>query len=1341
MKTEKNELRAEQENDNQIFKEIFYGLTTAFALCELIFDEDSNAINYRFIKMNPAFEKHTGLNVNDAIGKTVREIYPNIEQSSIDKYSTVVINKKPTQFVDYNHNTKKHFKVNAFSPSENKFVMSFEDISNEKWLEDELKLSEHSYKQIFNSISEMFQVIELIYNENGHVVDYYYLQVNPTFEKLVNKGKSELVGKRVKDVFGIVEDHWLKLYEEVDKTGNTEIQENYGAELQKHYKIKAWKVKEGIIAISFSDITERKKTEEKLIKHDDFQNSLLKSFTDIIFIYDIQQKKNIYINKSIANVLGYTPNEIHNFTNVIENLMHPDDFKNYCANIIPRYQTAADDDLIDHEFRMKSKNGGWVWLYSRESIYKRNKKGNPLQIFGLTIDITEKKQLETKLEKTRLLLKDTSKLGKIGGWELDLVTNEPYLTDEAYKIYEVALNTKFTIEEGIKFYPFKNRSIIRDLVNNAIEKGESYKFESPFITAKGKHIYIRTQGKIHFENGKPIRLYGTIQDITESKKLLSETKKLSTAIEQSPNSIVITDLKGNIEYTNPKFTEITGYSAEEVLGKNPRVLNSRNQPKQYYSNLWETILAGKVWTGEMQNRTKSGLLFWEEASITPIKNEDGEPVNYLAIKKDITALKEVSVKLQKQNRELLQLGNELSVKNKLLIETKNKFKNLFEKSPVSIWEQDFSEVLILLNKKREEVKDLNIYINENLSFVKECVSKIKILNVNEKTLDLIGVKSVEELTKHIRKTNTEKALLTLRNELLSIASGEKDFFSETEFTKTDGSIIYVITRSTMLNEFGKNIASIVDITARKNAEEDLIKAKEEAEESERKLKGAIVASPFPIMIHADDGEILTINKAWTKKTGYKHKDIPTIYDWTEKAYLQKSENIKEYIDKLYRLNDKVDEGEFEIRTSNGATIIWDFSSAPLGIFNDGRRLVISIAKDVTEKKQSEFLLAENIEELKRAKEKAEESDMLKTEFINNMSHEIRTPMNGILGFSDLLSNTDLTTQKRNNFIRIIQSSGHQLLHIIDDILEISQLGTKQVKVQETEVCLNDVLMELFSIFERKAKESAIPLYFRKQLTDKQSTILTDKLKLNKVLGNLLENALKYTNEGFVEFGYKLIDNEIELFVNDTGIGINKENHSKIFERFAQEEKNLSNKTGGLGLGLSIAKENTELLGGRIRLKSKKNEGATFFVTIPYKPVFKINTNKNTVGVVDHKCVILIAEDEEVNFLYLDTLLKDIIPNDCEIIHAKNGYDAVETCKQNKNINLIFMDLKMPILNGYEATKQIKNMFPNLIVVAQTAYVTKKEHDEAILAGCDTVISKPITNEVVKSLVQKYFNKK
>ena len=237
------------------------------------------------------------------------------------------------------------------------------------------------------------------------------------------------------------------------------------------------------------------------------------------------------------------------------------------------------------------------------------------------------------------------------------------------------------------------------------------------------------------------------------------------------------------------------------------------------------------------------------------------------------------------------------------------------------------------------------------------------------------------------------------------------------------------------------------------------------------------------------------------------------------------------------------------------------------------------------------------EELIIAKEKAEESDLLKTEFIHNMSHEIRTPLNGILGFSDILSEPNLTDIEKKYYISIIQNSGNQLLRIISDILEISQLGTKQVKFHENEICINDLLLELFLFFDIKAKENKTPLYLSKGPKDIESIILTDETKLNKILSNLLENALKFTSTGFIEFGYQLkLDsepNEVEFYIKDTGIGINPESQKTIFERFSQEEKELSKNVGGLGLGLSIAKENTELLGGGNYFKIRKRKRLNF----------------------------------------------------------------------------------------------------------------------------------------------------
>jgi len=369
------------------------------------------------------------------------------------------------------------------------------------------------------------------------------------------------------------------------------------------------------------------------------------------------------------------------------------------------------------------------------------------------------------------------------------------------------------------------------------------------------------------------------------------------------------------------------------------------------------------------------------------------------------------------------------------------------------------------------------------------------------------------------------------------------------------------------------------------------------------------------------------------------------------------------------------------------------------------------------------------DELIKAKENAEESDKLKTEFIHNMSHEIRTPMNGILGFSNFLNNPELSNEERKNYINIVQSSGNQLLRIIDDILEISKLGTKQVKTIEKEICLNDLLLEHFTVFDIKAKENKIPLYLNKGLSDKESIILTDETKLNKILSNLLENALKFTKDGFIEFGYTLKTEsepvELEIYVKDTGIGIKQESQKTIFDRFSQEEKSLSENVGGLGLGLSIAKENAELLGGKITLKSEKGNGAIFYVTIPYKPVNhkhkndNSNTDKTRTTKKQAKYTILIVEDEEVNYLYLDILLTDIKLN-LAILHAKHGKEAVKMCKEDSAINLILMDIKMPIMTGLEATRLIKEFRPDLPIIAQTAYSTNDEKKQAFSAGCNVI---------------------
>ena len=405
--------------------------------------------------------------------------------------------------------------------------------------------------------------------------------------------------------------------------------------------------------------------------------------------------------------------------------------------------------------------------------------------------------------------------------------------------------------------------------------------------------------------------------------------------------------------------------------------------------------------------------------------------------------------------------------------------------------------------------------------------------------------------------------------------------------------------------------------------------------------------------------------------------------------------------------------------------------------------IVAIFDDVTERKNAEILLKKQNHELQEAKMRAEESSRLKTKFLNNMSHEIRTPMNGIIGFSEMLNIPNISEEERINFSKIVQSSSYQLLRTIDDILEISNLDTSQEKLDETEFCLDDLLVELYSIFKLEANKQNILLYLKKVLVDNQIQIISDKTKLNKILSNIIENALRYTNDGFIEIGYYLESNNIILYVKDTGIGISPENHQIVFERFSQEDKKLSRKHGGLGLGLAISKENAQLLGGDISLESEKGKGSTFYISVPHKPANKkekllvdgsLNKRSTTLS---KNYTILVVEDEEINYLYIEQLFKLEAEFNYTLIHAKNGKEAFDLSMKNKEIDLVLMDIKIPVMNGLEVTEKIKSVFPDLPVIAQTAYATESDKELALKYGCDDFISKPIDKEKLFELLYKY----
>ncbi len=422
--------------------------------------------------------------------------------------------------------------------------------------------------------------------------------------------------------------------------------------------------------------------------------------------------------------------------------------------------------------------------------------------------------------------------------------------------------------------------------------------------------------------------------------------------------------------------------------------------------------------------------------------------------------------------------------------------------------------------------------------------------------------------------------------------------------------------------------------------------------------------------------------------------------------------------------------------------------------NDVGRIhrIIVISRDITENKLLQDQLIDQNEKLKvlnfdliEAKEKAEESDRLKSTFLANMSHEIRTPMNGILGFAEILQDPEISGEQQQEYLQIIQKSGYRMLNIINDIIDISKIESGLMKVNFSESNVNEQIEYIHTFFKPEAIVKGLKLSIKTTLPLKDAFVITDREKLFAILTNLVKNAIKFTSEGFIEFGYSFMHDPatLQFYVKDTGIGIPKERQEAIFERFVQADISDKMARQGAGLGLAITKSFVEMLGGTIWVESEVGVGSTFYFTLPYtidqelKTI--VNDQFNNDGFLNQskKLNILIAEDDETSELLMSINLKEFSK---DVLYARTGNEAVAICRNNPELDLILMDIRMPELNGYEATRQIRQFNKNIVIIAQTAYGLSVDREKALEAGCNGFIAKPIKKEEMLSIIQKNFKK-
>ncbi len=777
----------------QKYEILFREMPDGFALHEIICNEQGEPVDYRFLAVNPAFERQTGLKAEQILGKTALDILPDLETYWIETYGRVALTGEPVNFENYSKDLSKFFDVKAFCPAPNQFVSIFSDTTERKLAVEQLRKSEEKYHSIFENIQDVYYETSL---------DGIIMEVSPSIE-IISKGqfcRDEVIGRSMYDYYVNKEEREsiISILQEKGSVTDFEVTliNKDGSYIFCAVSAKLWYDSHGLpekILGSMHDITERKHTEEKV-------------------------RLNAERLARMVNIYQYNSNNVQDFL----------------------------DYTLNEAIELTSSKFGYIYLYNKE----------------------KKKFILNSWSKE--IMKERSVISPQNCYEL----SEIEIWGEAVRQRKEIIINNFKETNLLKKDYSQGHLQLEKLLTIPIFDAD--KIVAVVGVANKENDYDST------DLNQLSLMMNSVWRIVKHKEAEEHILRLNKVIEQSTVSIIITDSNGTLEYVNPKFAEVTGYSSEEAIGRNPRFLQSGETSKEEYKKLWDTILSGKEWHGEFYNKKKSGEFYWEKTFISPIINQEGGVTHFVAV-----------------------------------------------------------------------------------------------------------------------------------------------------------------------------------------------------------------------------------------------------------------------------------------------------------------------SEDITEKKKM-------VENLILAKERAEESDRLKTAFLHNISHEIRTPMNAIVGFADLLNDPELLPEESKKFTEIIIQNSNQLLSIITDLVNIATIEAGQEKVQEKEININSICRLVYEQFLLKAEKQKITLILKSSIPDSDSRIITDETKLVQILTNLLSNAIKFTERGSVTFGYELKNNNLEFYVKDTGIGIPSEKQDEIFKRFRQLEVTENRQYGGSGLGLSISKIYVELLGGKMWISSMPGKGSTFYFTIPYK---------------------------------------------------------------------------------------------------------------------------------------------
>ncbi|MDP3944770.1 MAG: PAS domain S-box protein [Lutibacter sp.] len=1059
------------------------------------------------------------------------------------------------------------------------------------------------------------------------------------------------------------------------------------------------------VIVSVENITERVQNEQKLNIAQNFLSNTLTSIKDGLVILD-RDSNYIYVNEKAADLLGKNAQDLigkHIWTEFPEK--EGDLFYDNYQKAITKGKPLS----FENYFKPWNKWFENRIIPSQEGV---------LMFFHET---TDKKETENKIKSAYNIINKSSSVAFLCENKRDfpiVFASENSHNLFGYTHHEILAGTvklyQLIYKEDLEW---ASKEFIKFLKNK-----NSNELKLPplrILTKNGDVKWIRANLDIVKNTANEItHIQGISEDITERKKaedlFFESTQRLKDQFNHTPLASIIWDADFNVLEWNSSAERVFGYSAEEAKEKPIKDLITPTNLAPEMKKVQEEILSQKYGhRSTNENVTKSGKIIICDWYNVTLKDASGKIIGVASLADDITGRMNSKKLLENSERKYRDIFEKaidavLILKNGLFVDCNESALKMFgldretlfnihpsqlspEKQPDGASSFEKAEEMMKITLEMGSNRFRWIHQNKNGSVFP---TEITLTRINKEDEGVTVHVVISDITERVKKEILEDVLYNISKAAL-ITSDFKEFslFVRNELHKIiDTSNFYIAIH----NEETDMITTPVFVDDREVMEEFSAK---------NSLTGYVIKSKKPLILNQQAHQELI------------NKNIVTLI----------GEYAKIWVGVPLMIQDKC----------IGAIVVQSYEDEN-AYTEDDMQLLEFVADQISTTIQRKKV--EN--ELNKALLQAQESDRLKSAFLANMSHEIRTPMNGIIGFSELCLDPNITKEKQKEYANIVIKSSKRLLSIVNDILDISKIEAGLETLNLESINLNKMFDELMTFYKPIAKESNIQLICEKGLENFKSSVETDKTKLNQVLTNLLSNAFKFTDTGSITFGYELIEDNLQFYVKDTGIGVEANLQDKIFDRFSQGNLDLSKQHKGTGLGLAITKKIVELFNGEIWLNSS-NQGTSIYFTTPYNkakaPIIStfIEEQKTIIQVKNNAITILVAEDEEYNMMYISELFSS---TNFKIIEAVNGKKALELVQSHPEIQLVLMDIKMPVMDGNEAMKEIKKLRPSLPVIALSAFAMETDKANALALGFDAYLTKPLDRKLLFELIDKFSRK-